>query len=335
MFAQITPALISGAVVGRMKFSSYCLFVLLWTTFIYDPLAHWVWAFDIDPETYEPRASGWIGVMGAIDFAGGLVIHISSGCSALAAVLVLGKRHNAGEKLKPHNVPLVVLGASFLWFGWFGFNAGSAVAADGIAANAFITTHFATAVGFLTWIVLEAIFDKKASATGAATGAVAGLVCITPACGFVTPWASFFFGFFAALAVFGAIRLKERLEFDDTLDAFSCHGVGGIVGAFLTGLFADPSINFATGAFYGNPILLGYQVASIVVAMAYSFFGTALILTLLKYTIGIRVDTESEIKGLDSTTHGGQAYSNHGGQANSTHGGQGFESGPTQEMSKI
>jgi Amt family ammonium transporter len=313
MFAQITPALISGSVVGRMKFSSYCVFVLLWTTLVYDPLAHWVWAFSIDAE-YAVVADGWLGRLGAIDFAGGTVIHIASGFSALAAVFVLGNRYNAGEKLRPHNVPLVVLGTAMLWFGWFGFNAASAVAANGQASNAFVTTHIATAMGFLTWMALEQIVDGSMSAPGACAGAVAGLVCITPGCGFVTPWAALFFGLFASIFCFGTAKLKHKVGLDDTLDAFCVHGVGGVVGAFLTGLFATTynTGGIFYGAFYGNPMLLGYQMAAICTAAAFSFTGTYIILYFLHKTMGIRVSPDVERSGLDSSLHGGESYAQKG-----------------------
>jgi len=309
MFAQITPALISGGLIGRMKFSAFCVFIFIWTTVIYDALAHWVWSIQCDPVTFAPAALGWLGVMGALDFAGGTVIHISSGFSALSASMILGRRANHSEKLKPHNVPMVVLGASLLWFGWFGFNSASAGAASGVAANAFVTTHFATATGFLTWMFFDAIFAKSWSAVGGSAGAVAGLVAITPGCGFVSPWASIFFGFVPVCFCYGAVKLKERLGYDDTLDAFGVHGVGGAVGALLTGLFADPSINppFA-GAFYGNPRQFGIQLLAVVVSSSYAFFGTAIILYGLKFTMGIRADPEAEAAGLDSSMHGGESY---------------------------
>jgi Amt family ammonium transporter len=248
--------------------------------------------------------------LGAIDFAGGTVIHIASGFSALAAVMVLGNRYNHGEKLKPHNVPLVVLGTAMLWFGWFGFNAASALAANGQAANAFVTTHIATAMGFLTWMALEQLVDGSMSAPGACAGAVAGLVCITPGCGFVTPWAALFFGLFASIFCFGTAKLKHFVGLDDTLDAFCVHGVGGMVGAFLTGLFATTNNTGGAfyGAFYGFPMLLGYQMAAICTAAAFSFVGTYIILFVLNKTIGIRVSAAIERTGLDSSLHGGDSY---------------------------
>ena len=308
MFAQITPALISGSVVGRMKFSSFCVFVLLWTTLVYDPIAHWVWAFNINSD-FGVFAEGWLGALGAIDFAGGTVIHISSGFSALAAVFVLGKRHNADAKVRPHNVPLVVLGTSLLWFGWFGFNAASATAANGISAFAFANTHIATALGFLTWMAVEYAVDRTVSAAGACAGAVAALVAVTPGCGFITPWAATFFGIVPALFCFAAARLKHRVGFDDTLDAFCVHGVGGVVGALLTGALATTEVNAFAGALYGNPALILYQLAAIAASAAYAFVVTVLIMLVLKATVGVRVSEDEEKQGLDSSLHGGEPYS--------------------------
>ena len=298
MFAQITPAIISGAIVGRMKFSSYIIYIFLWSLLIYNPLAHWVWGLTLD-DNWITVPLGWIGKLPAIDFAGGTVIHISSGFSGLAAALILGKRL---ERDNTHNLNMVVVGTAILYFSWFGFNAGSAGAANGIAAIAFFNTHLTACVGMLTWMVIESIFEKKQSVVGAASGIVAGLVAITPACGYVTPMASFAFGIVASIASYGAIKVKEYLEFDDTLDCFALHGVSGIVGSLMTGMFATQTINpgVPNGAFYGNPMQLVWQIIDVVVAAVFSMIGTTVILFALKYTIGIRVEEKDEIIGIDS-----------------------------------
>jgi len=317
MFAQITPALISGAVVGRMKFSSYLVFIFIWTSVIYDGLAHWVWSFTLADDYVTIIPLGFLGKLGAIDFAGGTVIHISSGFAALAAALVLGKRHNHKDKLHPHNVPLVVIGTALLWFGWFGFNAGSAGGAtsatnNSVATIAFFNTHLATAAAAGSWMVVDFIVEKKASAVGGCAGAVAGLVAITPACGFVMPWAAVIIGLLVSPFCILAVKVRERLDFDDTLDAFAVHGIGGVWGAFATGLFATVQVNTLgfNGAFYGNGQLLGFQIAAILVSSCYSFFGTVFILMLLKHTMGIRVTDDAEKAGLDTSEHGAQAYVN-------------------------
>ncbi|RLN96538.1 hypothetical protein BBJ28_00021734 [Nothophytophthora sp. Chile5] len=308
-FAMITPALLSGGIVGRMKFGSFLVFIFLWTSLVYDPLAHWMWSMKLD-ETWTLSALGWEGKMGSLDFAGGTVIHISSGFGALAAALVVGKRYNHGDPVKPHNVPLVMIGATLLWFGWFGFNAGSEGAADGIAATAAINTHLAPSAGFLTWVGLEFAMYKKFDPCGAASGAVAGLVAITPGCGYVYPWASVIFGVVGAATGFGAVHVKNYLRYDDTLDSFAIHGCAGFMGGLLTGLFAtsDVNANIEGGAFYGNPIQLLHQFVSQCVASAYSFVVTIIILMVLKYTIGLRVDEEKEVNGIDVSYHGGLAY---------------------------
>lgn len=307
MFAQITPAIISGSVVGRMKFSSFCVFVIIWTTLIYDPLAHWFWSLTLD-DTFTYTALGWLGKLGAIDFAGGEVIHISSGFSALAAALVLGKRYNAGEPLKPHNVPLVMMGASFIWFGWFGFNAGSAAAASGLASHAFLCTHLAAASAGVTWMILEKVTGGQPTAAGLASGVVAGLVAITPGCGFVHFYAAFLFGILTAPVCFFMMKLKSRMGIDDTLDAFALHGCGGVVGSLLTGLFATKDINAVAGGFYYGEMQFGLQLLGVVISAAYSFFGTLIIMLVLKYTIGVRVSDEKERVGIDVSEHGGKSY---------------------------
>jgi Amt family ammonium transporter len=308
-FAMITPALISGGIVGRMKFGTYLLFILLWTSLVYDPLARWMWSLKLD-DNWEITAMGWEGKMGALDFAGGTVIHVSSGFGALVAAVVVGKRYNHGEPTKPHNVPLVMIGATLLWFGWFGFNAGSQGAADGIAAIAAINTHLAPCAGFLTWSALEFAVHKKFDPCGAISGAVAGLVAITPGCAYVYPWAAVIFGILGALTGFGAVHLKNHLRYDDTLDSFAIHGCAGVMGGLLTGLFAtsDVNPNIEGGAFYGNGMQFVHQLVSQCVAAAYSFVVTIIILFVLKLTIGLRVDEDKEVNGIDVSYHGGLAY---------------------------
>lgn len=322
MFAIITPAIISGSVIGRMKFTTYLLFVFIWTTVVYDPLAHWVWSFTVT-DTGSATALGWLGVKGAADFAGGTVIHISSGAAALACAIVLGKRQNYRETpvVKPHNVPMVIMGMGFLWFGWFGFNAGSAAGAgnvggavgtiyNGLASTAFLNTHVATATAAFSWMVLDKLVTKKMTPVGAACGAVAGLVAITPACGFVEIWAAFVIGIVVVPFCYFAPKFKLLLGIDDTLDAFALHGVGGIVGAFMTGLLASPNINGYTGAFYGNVKLLEANCADIAVALAFSFCLTFVIMTILKYTVGVRIEDDAEQAGIDVSEHGGKSYNN-------------------------
>jgi Amt family ammonium transporter len=300
-----TPALISGAIIGRMSFLPYCLYIFLWSTFVYNVLAQWMWAFTLDDDG-AVKPSGWLNSMGAIDFAGGSVIHISSGFAGLSAAFVIGRRKDT--EIHPHNVPMVLQGASLLWFGWFGFNAGSAGAANGVAALAALNTHIAASACILTWMLIETLHKKTQTPVGAATAMVVGLVCVTPGCGYITPMASFAFGIIPAIFCYFAIEFKRYLRADDALDAFACHGVGGMVGCFLTGLFATSEVNGVSGAFYGRPILLGYQVLSIVIAAAYSFAATAAILLFLKYTIGIRVSEDVEDSGLDAAGHGTVAY---------------------------
>ncbi|CAH0482282.1 unnamed protein product [Peronospora belbahrii] len=308
-FAMISPALLSGGIVGRMKYGSFLLFIFLWTSLVYDPLANWMWSLKLDG-SWEITAMGWEGKMGSLDFAGGTVIHISSGFGALAAALMVGKRYNHEEPVKPHNVPLVMIGLTLLWFGWFGFNAGSQGAADGIAATAAINTHLAASAGFLTWVCIEFAMYTKFDPCGAASGAVAGLVSITPACGYVYPWASVIFGVVGAATGFAAIQMKKYLRYDDTLDSFAIHGCVGVVGGLMTGLFAtsDVNPNIKGGAFYGNSTQFTHQLISQCVAASYSFLVTILILYLLKKTIGLRVDEDMEVNGIDHTYHGGLAY---------------------------
>jgi Amt family ammonium transporter len=302
MFAMITVALISGAMAERVKFSAYCIFVLLWTTLVYDPLAHWVWMTD-----------GWLFKKGALDFAGGTVVHLSSGISALAFLIFLGKRHGfPNERMAPHNLPLTLLGVGLLWFGWFGFNAGSAVvgvntsdAAGGLAGLAFATTTIAPAAAGLSWMVAEWIHSGKPSALGFGSGVVAGLVVITPAAGFVQPGAALLMGVMAGLVCYGGILIKAKLKYDDSLDAFGVHGIGGTFGAIMTGVFATVG---ATGLLAGNFKQLMIQLIAVVAAGAYAFIVTFIIAFILDKTIGLRVDKEDEIMGLDQTQHSESGY---------------------------
>jgi Amt family ammonium transporter len=304
MFAVITPALITGAFAERMKFSSFLVFTVLWATFIYDPLAHWVWG-----------KGGWLGTnggMGALDFAGGTVVHISSGVSALACALVLGRRVGYGkETMAPHNLPMTVLGACLLWFGWFGFNAGSAVAAGGLATSAFVVTNTATAAAALAWMVVEWLYRGKPTVLGAASGAVAGLVAITPASGFVGPMPSIIIGIGAGAFCYAAVLVKSKFGYDDSLDAFGIHAIGGTWGALATGLFASKLINAggADGFFFGNPGQLGIQAVAVVTSWVFSFVGTLVILKVVDWTMGLRVSTEEERIGLDLSQHEERAYS--------------------------
>lgn len=295
MMSQLTPAIISGAVVGRMTFFSYCIFTLLWTTVIYNCIIHWLWSKTLDGSG-NVVPLGWLADLGAIDFAGGAVVHISSGFGALAAALVLGERRNKDNATL--NVPLVLQGASFLYFGWFGFNSGSALEADGTAAVSFINTHISASASVMTWLLLETATTRKQTPLGAAFSMVVGLVVITPGCGYVTPMASIAFGVIGSLCCFGFIVVKAKFfNVDDTLDAFACHGVGGVVGMLLTGCFASGKIN---GAFYGRPILLAYQLCAVVVTAAFSFVGTGCLLWILRKTVGIRVSEEIQDIGIDT-----------------------------------
>ncbi|HUC99176.1 MAG TPA: ammonium transporter [Candidatus Polarisedimenticolaceae bacterium] len=299
MFAIITPALITGAVAERAKFGTFIVFVLLWATFVYDPLAHWVWG------------KGWMGAMGALDFAGGTVVHISSGFSALAAAYFFGRRVGYGyETMTPHNLPFTVIGASLLWVGWFGFNAGSALAADGLATVAFVTTNTAAAAAALAWMFTEWFTHGKPTALGAASGAVAGLVSITPAAGFVGPLSAIIIGAVGGLLCYKACNLKARLGYDDSLDVVGVHGIGGTWGALATGLFASKAINPAgnDGLFYGNPTQLAVQAITVVATIAFALVMTFIILSILKAAMGLRVSEEEERMGLDLTQHNERGY---------------------------
>jgi ammonium transporter, Amt family len=300
MFAIITPALISGAFAERMKFSAYVAFTLLWATLVYDPVAHWVWG-----------PGGWIKNLGALDFAGGLVVHVISGIAALCCVLVMGKRKGHGnEEMHPHNLTMTALGTGLLWFGWFGFNAGSALAANTSAVAAFVNTNTAAAAATVSWSLIEWFHKGKATVLGACSGAVAGLVAITPCAGYVTPMSSLIIGFLVCGVCYSAILLKGKLGYDDSLDVFGVHGVGGAFGAIAVGLFAAANISSGNpaGLLNGNPSLLVTQLISLVAAATYSFCVTFVLLKILDATIGLRVTEEDEDIGLDLSQHGERGY---------------------------
>lgn len=301
MFAVITPALISGAFAERMRFPAFIAFIVLWATFVYDPVAHWVWGVD-----------GWLRNLGALDFAGGTVVHILSGVSGLVACLMLGKRKGLGtEPMIPHNLPFTVLGAALLWFGWFGFNAGSALGANGLAAGAFVVTHLATAGAALSWVIAEWIHRGKPTTLGAASGAVAGLVAVTPASGFVAPMAAIVIGLVAGAVCYTAVGvIKAKLRYDDALDAFGVHGIGGTWGAIATGLFATTAVNEAgaDGLFYGGSALLGKQFIAIGASWAVAIVGTFVILKVISVFTKLRATDDEQDTGLDFTQHGEDAY---------------------------
>ena len=301
MFAVITPALITGAFAERIKFSAFIVFVLAWSTLVYNPLAHWVWG-----------AGGWIGKMGALDFAGGTVVHISSGVSALAAAILVGKRRGYGTTaFIPHNLPMTITGAGLLWFGWFGFNAGSALAANGLAANAFVVTHIASATAALSWLFFEWLHRGKPTTLGAASGAVAGLVAITPASGYVGPLSAITIGGLAGLICYGGVLMKSRLGYDDSLDVVGIHGLGGTWGALATGLFASTAVNpaAANGLFFGNPGQLWTQFVSVVATAVFAFVMTLIILKVIDWTLGLRVTGDDEERGIDISLHNETGYS--------------------------
>jgi Amt family ammonium transporter len=301
MFAIITPALITGAFAERVKFSAFLIFTLLWATLVYNPLCHWVWA-----------VGGWMGKMGALDFAGGTVVHINSGFAALAAAIYIGKRKGYGSTaFIPHNLPMTITGAALLWFGWFGFNAGSALACDGLAANAFVVTHISSAVAALSWNIMEWIHRGKPTTLGAASGAVAGLVAITPASGFVGPVSSIIIGALAGIICYGGVLMKTKLGYDDSLDVVGIHGLGGIWGALATGLFASTAINpaGADGLFFGNPVQIWIQFISVIATIAFSFVMTLFILKITDSIVGLRVTDEDEERGLDISLHNETGYS--------------------------
>jgi ammonium transporter, Amt family len=300
MFAVITPALITGTFAERIKFSTFIVFTLVWATVIYDPLAHWVWG-----------AGGWLQRLGALDFAGGTVVQISSGVSALAGALVVGKRRGYGrEPMPPHNLPLTVAGAALLWFGWFGFNAGSAVSAGALATSAFVATNTAPAAAALAWMFTEWAMRGKPTVLGAASGAVAGLVAITPASGYVSPMASIAIGALAGFLCYHACNLKAKVGYDDALDVVGVHGVGGTWGVLATGLFAWRAINPAggDGLFHGHSGQLGIQLVAVVAAWVWAFVGTFVILKVLDALMGLRVTEQEEVAGLDLSQHSETAY---------------------------
>jgi Amt family ammonium transporter len=300
MFSVITPALITGAFAERFKFKTYLVFLILWSTFVYDPIAHWVWGI-----------GGWIRNLGGLDFAGGLVVHISAGVAALAAALVVGKRKGYGNGLvPPHNLTMTLMGAGLLWFGWFGFNGGSAIASGSLATSAFVVTQFAAASAALSWMIAEWARKGNPTVLGAASGAIAGLATITPASGFVTPISAIIIGLIAGVLCYYAINLKNKFGYDDSLDVVGVHGVGSTWGVLATGLFATKAINSAgnNGLLFGNPSLIGVQAVSIVSVWIYSFVATLILLKVLDWTMGLRVSEEHEITGLDTSQHGEAGY---------------------------
>ncbi len=315
MFAIITPALITGAFAERKKFSAFILFVLLWATLVYDPLAHWVWG-----------DGGWLKKMGALDFAGGTVVHISSGVSALVCALMIGKRRGYGHQpMQPHNLPMTVMGAALLWFGWFGFNAGSALEANGLAVSAFLATNTAAAAAALGWMFTEWMTRGKPTVLGAASGAVAGLVAITPASGFVGPVSALMIGALAGVFCYSACNFKSKLGYDDSLDVVGVHGVGGTWGAIATGLWASKAVNpdGADGLFFGNPGQLWTQIVAILASYALAAVMTAVILKVVDAIVGLRVPEEDEVAGLDLSQHSETAYVLGGGSYSEFSGGGG------------
>jgi len=300
MFAVITPALISGAFAERMKFSGYVLFTLIWTTVVYDPVAHWVWG-----------TGGWMKQLGVLDFAGGIVVHTTSGFSALAAALYIGKRKGfLHESMPPHDLPLTVLGAGLLWFGWFGFNAGSALSSGELATMAFVTTHTAAVSATVTWTLVEWYHRGKPTMFGAATGAIAGLATITPAAGYVGPLPALAIGGAAAILCYTALNAKVKFRYDDSLDAFGVHGVGGMLGTIMAGLFASTAINSggANGLLFGNPRQLAVQAAAALLVAAYSFGVSMVLFKVIDRVVGLRVTSDEETEGLDITQHGEAGY---------------------------
>jgi Amt family ammonium transporter len=298
MFAAITPALITGAFAERKRFASFVLFTVLWSILVYSPIAHWVWATD-----------GWLYKLGALDFAGGTVVHASSGLSALIVALLIGRRVVNGDRMEPHDIPMTVLGAGLLWFGWFGFNAGSAVTAGGLAASAFIVTNTAAAAATLTWVGASYLHHRKVSVVGAACGAVAGLVAITPASGFVTPGGAILIGLAAGGLCYSATLLRERVKVDDALDVFAVHGVGGVFGALATGVLATSAIQPAfSGLIDGNPGQVVTQVVAVAATIAYAVVSTFVIVKVVDLILGIRISAKEEELGIDLAVHGEVAY---------------------------
>jgi len=305
MFALITPALISGAVVERMRFSAYIVFTLVWATLVYDPLVHWVWG-----------AGGWLRNLGLLDFAGGTVVEIASGVSALAVAFLLGKRKDfGGELMIPHHLPMTVVGTALLWFGWFGFNAGSALGAGPLAVNAFVTTQMAAGAATVSWVLLEVMLLGKPTMLGAVSGCIAGLVAITPACGYVNPMSALIIGFLASpICYFAVTKLKTRLGYDDSLDVFGLHGVSGTFGTLATGIFASKAVNpaGADGLLYGNPHQFVVQIIAVVTTWLFTAAATALIFKVISSLMKVRVGEEDELTGLDSIQHGESGYAAEG-----------------------
>ncbi|HEX5829079.1 MAG TPA: ammonium transporter [Candidatus Limnocylindrales bacterium] len=297
MFAAITPALITGAFAERKRFAAFVLFTLLWSVLVYSPVAHWVWSVD-----------GWLFKLGALDFAGGTVVHAASGISALIVALMIGRRAVNGEGLEPHDIPMTVLGVGLLWFGWFGFNAGSSLTANGIAANALLVTNTAAAAATITWVLASYIHKRKVSVVGAACGAVAGLVAITPASGFVTAGGALVIGLAVGAICYSATLLRERIRVDDALDVFAVHGVGGVFGAIATGVFATTAINAFPGLIDGNPSQVVTQIVAVGAVIAYAVVATFIIVKVVDLILGIRVKEHEEEMGLDMAVHGEVAY---------------------------
>jgi Amt family ammonium transporter len=303
MFAVITPALITGAFAERVRFAPFAVFSLLWSILVYNPVCHWIWG------------GGWmssLGPNGVLDFAGGLVVHVTCGAAALAAVLVIGPRKGFGrENFLPHSLPMTMLGAGLLWFGWFGFNGGSALAANGVAATAFVATHLAGMSGMAMWTIMEWIKLGKPTTLGAASGAIAGLATITPAAGFVGPNSAIIIGLIAGVICFMAVNAKSRLGFDDSLDVVGIHGVGGLIGTLLLGVFASTEVNpgGVDGLFAGSAIQLGYQALGVIIVSVYAFVVSWVLLKVINVTMGLRVSEENEVQGLDYTEHSETAYS--------------------------
>jgi ammonium transporter, Amt family len=297
MFAAITPALITGAFAERKRFASFVIFTVLWSLVVYSPIAHWVWATD-----------GWLYRLGALDFAGGTVVHASSGVSALVVALLIGRRASNGERMEPHDIPMTMLGAGLLWFGWFGFNAGSALTAGGLAANALVVTNTAAAAATISWVLLSYAHRRKVSVVGAACGAVAGLVAITPASGYVTAGGALVIGLVVGCLCYSATLLRERIRIDDALDVFAVHGVGGMFGAIATGVFATTAINAFPGLIDGNPGQVATQAIAVGATIAYAVVATYVIVRAVDFVLGLRVPSHEEEVGLDLAVHGEVAY---------------------------
>ncbi len=299
MFAVITPALITGAFAERIKFGPFVIFSLLWAILVYNPVCHWIWG------------GGWLAKKGVLDFAGGLVVHLTCGVAALAAAIIIGPRRGFGKRsFMPHNLPMTLLGTGLLWFGWFGFNGGSALAADGIAATAFVATHLAGMAGMASWCLMEKIRQGKATTLGAASGAIAGLATVTPTAGFVGPNSAIIIGIIAGIVCYFAVSLKNKFGYDDSLDVVGIHGVGGLTGTLLLGLFASKSVNpgGADGLFFGNPGFFGTQLFGSVVVLIYTLIVTFILLKVIDGIFGLRVSEEDEVQGLDLSQHSETAY---------------------------